>query len=115
MNANEQKPGQQIKVASKTRAAVKAVRVAQAASRAAVASRSRVSRSRSPGKVASRVVKARAASQISGKLGLCTAPPTSVGGFFARMREMDVRAHEQRLTEKDPYTCLDFFATEKRE
>ena len=61
------------------------------------------------------MVKARAASQISGKLGLCTAPPTSVGGFFARMREMDVRAHEQRLTEKDPYTCLDFFATEKRE
>jgi hypothetical protein len=34
--------------------------------------------------VASRVVKARAASQINGKHGLCAAPPTSVGGFFAR-------------------------------
>jgi hypothetical protein len=31
-----------------------------------------------PGKVASRAVKARAASQISGKLGVCV--PTSVGG-----------------------------------
>ena len=105
MNANEQKPGQQNQVASKTgrrsrrsgwpRRPAGRRRPAEARSAGAEARARWPTGWSRPGRQARSTVSP----------GLCTPPPTSVGGFFARMRDLDVRAHEQRLTEKDPQTC----------
>jgi hypothetical protein len=72
------------RVDNRTKAAVKAVRVAKVASRAAV-SRSRVSRSRSPDKAASRVVRAdnaRVASRVADFFALKLVAPGHCRGFF---------------------------------